>query len=320
MLNMAVSPCVEVDIYVSENSDTPSNRVRIHAVDYGEVFFMTPEKPDYSLHPLLQGAVSSLPIPEDKKLDISIRSSFPAGSATGTSASVCVALLGALDVLSSKRHSPVAIAALAHRVETDKLHLQSGIQDQLCAAVGGVCDIRMHKYPEARVFRLSLSEEIIKKLDLQLCLIYLGTLHRSSDIHERVIESFRGGTSRKELLRNLRSLAEAGKSSLKSEDLVQFGRVMIENNELQRSLHPELISKKADAVIKIAKKYGAFGWKVNGAGGEGGSLTVLSGPDRMSRKNMIFDIKSLGYGISHLPSRLSSVGLKVNIDPVLKPQ
>lgn len=309
VLNMAVSPCVEVDISVFDNQEWTSNRVRVHAVDYGEIFHINPEKPDYAIHPLIQGAVSSLPIPKEQELDIHIRSFFPAGSAIGTSASVCVALLGALDALSSRKHSAGAIAALAHQVETDKLHQQSGIQDQICAAYGGVCDIRMLKYPEAQVSRVSLSEKLIEDLNHQLCLIYLGSGHRSSDIHERVIESLNKGGSQVGLLKELRILAEEGKSSLISENLAHFGRVMVNNNELQRALHPELISEEADAVIKIAEKYSALGWKVNGAGGQGGSLTVLSSQDRESRKGMITAIQDLGHGIRHLPICLSADGL-----------
>jgi D-glycero-alpha-D-manno-heptose-7-phosphate kinase len=106
-------------------------------------------------------------------------------------------------------------------------------------------------------------------------------------------------------------LAEEGKSSLISEDLAAFGRVMVNNNELQRALHPDLISEEADAVIKIAEKFGALGWKVNGAGGKGGSLTVLSSQDRMLRQGMITDIENLGYGIRYLPTCLSADGLLI---------
>ncbi len=311
VLNMAVSPCVEVDISVFDNRKGTPNRVRVHSVDYGEVFHINPDKPDYSIHPLIQGSVGSLPIPEDQKLDIHNRSFFPAGSAVGTSASVCVALLGALDALFSRKHSAGAIAGLAHKVEIDKLNQQSGIQDQICSAYGGVCDIHIWKYPEARVKSVTLSQKLREYLNHQLCLIYLGSAHSSSDIHKRVIKSLKKGGSQVGLLKEFRILAEEGKSSLMSEDLAAFGRVMVNNNELQRALHPDLISEEADAVIKIAEKFGAFGWKVNGAGGEGGSLTVLSNQDRESRKGMITEIQALGHGIRNLPICLSADGLLI---------
>jgi D-glycero-alpha-D-manno-heptose-7-phosphate kinase len=52
---------------------------------------------------------------------------------------------------------------------------------------------------------------------------------------------------------------------------------MIENTEAQERLHPDLVSREARQIIEIAKHHKALGWKVNGAGGEGGSLTILTG-------------------------------------------
>ncbi len=86
---------------------------------------------------------------------------------------------------------------------------------------------------------------------------------------------------------------------------------MIENNECQRALLPELISSEADAVIEVAKQSRASGCKVNGAGGRGGSLTILAGPDDGHRRKMLQDIISLGKGIRLLPAFLSPLGLTV---------
>ena len=118
ILNMAVVPGVEVEIAVSDNDKRRPDRVMIHAVNYGESFRFTPEDPDYGSHPLLQGAVNSIPPPRESSLEITIRSAVPAGISTGTSASACVALLGALDRLSPERRPPEEIARLAHEVET----------------------------------------------------------------------------------------------------------------------------------------------------------------------------------------------------------
>lgn len=71
------------------------------------------------------------------------------------------------------------------------------------------------------------------------------------------------------------------------------------------------MTSEADAVIKIAEKFGALGWKVNGARGQGGSLTVLSSQDRESRKDMITEIQALGHGIRYLPICLSADGLLI---------
>ena len=59
---------------------------------------------------------------------------------------------------------------------------------------------------------------------------------------------------------------------------------MAANTEAQAQLHPALVGTEARRVIEIAKEHGALGYKVNGAGGEGGSLTLLCGEDSAQRQ------------------------------------
>ena len=311
VLNIGVSPLVEVRIRVFENEKRREDRVLVHAENYGDTFLVNPEHPDYNRHPLLQGAINSLPIPKELEFEILLSSHVPAGCSTGTSASVCVALLGGLDFLSPRRHSLDEIVSLAHGVETEKLGLQSGIQDQICAAYGGVCFIHMYNYPKANVLKLELKDTIKEDLNQRLFLIYLGKAHSSSALHEQVIAFLERKGSQFKIIQELRDLAERAKDLLLKGDLDSFGRVMIENNECQRSLHPGLISAEANSIIEIAKKYRAFGWKVNGAGGKGGSLTILAAREERLRKNLLQEISSLKMGIKSIPISLAFSGLEV---------
>jgi len=311
VLNTAVDPGVDVEIKVTRNVEKKKERISVDAKNLGQTFLVDPDNPRYDKYPLLQAAICSLPVPKDLKLDIQIDSCIPAGSSTGTSGSVCVALLGALDQIALRKHSAKEIASLAHRVETEKLGWQSGIQDQICAAYGGVCFIDMYRYPEARVSKLKLRKQVRKALNSRLCLIYLGSGHSSSLLHEEVIRLLENKGSGFSLINKMKELArEAGHCLLKG-DLDFFGKIMKENNECQRSLHPGLISEQADSVIRIAGKYNAPGWKVNGAGGEGGSLTILCSDNPDHKKKMLEEINSLGKGIKHIPVSLNPQGLEV---------
>jgi D-glycero-alpha-D-manno-heptose-7-phosphate kinase len=91
---------------------------------------------------------------------------------------------------------------------------------------------------------------------------------------------------------------------------------MIENTEAQRSLHPELIGASHQQIIDIAKEHGALGWKVNGAGGEGGSVTLLSGPDRPARYSMLRTIESANASYRDITIRLNPFGLRVWDSPL----
>ena len=93
-------------------------------------------------------------------------------------------------------------------------------------------------------------------------------------------------------------------------DIDSLGRAMIANTEAQRSLHPDLVGQKASQVIESAIASGAVGWKVNGAGGDGGSVTVLSASSE-NKEQLDRRIAGLCETYRVLPIRVSSVGLRV---------
>jgi len=311
VLNLAVAPPVEVQIRARKNEEETEERVLVHATNYGETFSVVPERPASRPHAFLQHTIGMIPIPWEWRLEIDIFSPVPAGISTGTSASVCVALLGALSFFVGRTIPPDEGAALAHRVETEKLGQQSGIQDQICAARGGVTFIRMFEYPRAEITGLELRPSIWEELNRRIGLVYLGKPHQSSATHEEVIALLEKGGPLFGRLERMRKLAEDARDHLLRGDLESYGRVMAENNECQRGLYAGLISPEADLVIEAARRYGASGWKVNGAGGQGGSLAVLAGPDDSLRRRMLEAINSLGGGIRVLPASLSAAGLQV---------
>jgi D-glycero-alpha-D-manno-heptose-7-phosphate kinase len=85
---------------------------------------------------------------------------------------------------------------------------------------------------------------------------------------------------------------------------------MIANTEAQRSLHPELVGVDARRVIEFAAAQGAVGWKVNGAGGDGGSVTILSAT-RETKEALEHRVAVLDKGYRVLPIQVSTVGLEV---------
>ncbi len=310
VLNMAVVPPVEVQIKVFENKEKRKKRVLLHTENYGESFWVNPDRPASFPHPFLQHIVARLAPPEHLKLEVNLFSPVPAGISTGTSAAVCVALLGALSFLKHGRVVLKDIIFLAHRVETEDLKQQSGVQDQICAAYGGVCFIHMHRYPQARVEKMVLEPNVWEELDRRLCLVYLGRPHLSSAIHERVIARLERGGPEWRTLERMKQLPALAKTALLDADLEALGAVMVENTECQRSLYRELVSVGADAVAALARKYRASGWKVNGAGGKGGSMTILASPDDGLKRSMLREIVELGKGIRPLQASLSPNGLE----------
>jgi D-glycero-alpha-D-manno-heptose-7-phosphate kinase len=306
VLNLAVAPAVKVRVEVLGNPAGSPERVLIRALNYGEAFSFVPEEPGPASGPfaLLRHSVGAFAVPEDVKLEISVFSPVPPGFATGTSASVCVALLGALDRLTDGGRTPDALAALAHGIETGKLGRQCGIQDQIAAARGGVSFIRVTRYPASEVETLILDPEVRDDLDRRLRLVGLGGARDSSALHERVIAELEKGGPARSGLDELSRLAEAARDGLLGGDLERYGRIMSDNNECQRSLAEGIVPPEADAVIGVARKHAASGWKVNGAGGPGGSMTLLAGPDASAARALDLEIEVLGRGIRMMPVSL----------------
>jgi D-glycero-alpha-D-manno-heptose-7-phosphate kinase len=283
----------------------------IHAENYGERYAVHLDQPGWDRHPLLEAAIELMGLPMDLSFQVTIFSDAPSGASTGTSAAVTVALIGALGELTPGRLTPHEVAYMAHSVEVDMLEQQCGIQDQLCSAYGGVNYIEMFDYPHAIVSQIRVPNGIWWELERRLVLVYLGQSHKSSSVHEKVIRALEDAGPNCQALDDLRATARPSRDAVYAGDFVALGQTMIANTQAQGRLHPDLISADAQKVIDIAKSHGAIGWKVNGAGGEGGSVTLLCNPHSAARRTMIREIEEENPLYRNIPIYLSRYGLRV---------
>jgi D-glycero-alpha-D-manno-heptose-7-phosphate kinase len=224
-------------------------------------------------HPILEAAVAALAPPGTTVIDIA--DTNEPGSGLGSSAAVMVALMGALLAASGGTEEPNAIAALAHRVETST-GKESGVQDHVAAVFGGISRIEID-YPDAVRSAVRVDDATLAGLSARLHTISFGRPHVSGPMHEQVIARLAAepGSSRLDAMRDAAFLAV---EALEAGDLDGYGDAMVRNHEAMRAMHPALVSADAAALVEVGQRFGARGWKVNGAGGEGGSMVVL-GPD-----------------------------------------
>jgi len=311
IFNIAVSPYAQVQIAVFARAER-EHQVTIHAENFGDHYSFNPNKlSGWLKHPLLEASIKRMGVPEDLAIEVTLYSKAPAGGGTGTSAAVTVALIGALDALSDDRMSAHEAAIIAQAVEALDLGQQCGIQDQLCAAYGGINFIEIQQYPHATVTQLKLPSSTLWELEGRLTLIYLGKAHSSSDVHDKVIAELEAAGPDCKQINDLRLTAPKSRDALHAGDFPALGRAMIENTEAQRRLHPDLVSADAQWVITNAKAHGALGWKVNGAGGDGGSVTLLCGPDRTAKRIMLREIEAENAAFQVIPIRLDQHGLRI---------
>ena len=320
VLHIGVSPYAQVEMAVYPRQ-ARREQIEIYAQNFDQRFNvrlgLDPMAYRRLPHPLLQATLACLGVPDHLAVEIKLFSTMPGGASTGTSAAVTVALAAALDHLRGGCMSPYQLAALAHKIEIEWLGQQCGIQDQLCSAFGGIQVVDMHRYPHATVTPLALSREVSLELEQRLSLVYLGTTHKSSQVHDIVIAALEDAGPQAPQLKRLRAVVPKGRDALLRGDFVAFGLAMIENHKAQRSLHPALISPVAEKVVEIAQVYDVLGWKVNGAGGDGGSLTLLSGPRRDVQRAMLADITADNPAVRVIPIKLTSTGAQTWSAPSL---
>lgn len=273
-------------------------------------------------HPLLEHAVAAVledvDLPAGRGIDVTIASAVRPGASLGTSASVVVALVAALDALvgdgAIAADGPAAIAEVAHRVETMRAGREAGVQDQWAAAFGGAGLMSINPYPSVTREPVVLDPVTVAALDDRLVTVVFAP-HDSSVVHGHVITdmvtcSSEGHDRSRLALRRLSALAGDAADALGAGDLDRWGAVLTEATEAQRRLRPELVGTAHDRAIEAAARAGATGWKVNGAGGEGGSLTVLAA-DAMSASRLRADLASADPGWSVLALRVAEAGVTV---------
>ena len=301
--NIAVDPGVECIIRVMEQNDNAP--ITIYAENFGERFRLGEGKG----FTLIEAAVGSMPVPSNVSLEISVFSEVPPGASMGTSASVLVALVGALDLLTPGQMSFAEIARKAHEVEETTLKRQSGVQDQIASSFGGINFVEIVGYPLSTVSPIKLSDRFLWELESRLVTFFLGKGHDSDETHRQVIAACEEGT-RESSLEKLRESAIAGKNALYAEDISAFGVAMNQNLAAQQELHADLVGLEAQRLISSANHFGAVGAKVNGAGGDGGTITILSTSDPVRQREMIGTIISELPEVRVLPTKFNHTGIR----------
>ena len=233
---------------------------------------------------------------------VQVRSDAPPASGLGSSAALGVAAIGALSRYHGRHLLAQEVARESQLLEVEELKLESGVQDQLASAYGGVSFMEV-EYPNARVLPVPLSPAVRGELEDRFVLVYTGRSHFSSAMHQKVIneaDRHRGNFD------DLARAAVLGKEALLRGDLDAFAAAMNANWAAQKGLHPDITTPEIEALHRAAFAAGAVGFKANGAGG-GGTVTILAGQDHthLVRRAVV------ELGMIVLPSQIDTTGLQV---------
>jgi D-glycero-alpha-D-manno-heptose-7-phosphate kinase len=264
--------CIDLYSYV-RILESGKNSIRIFAENLGKTVMIDRfEDIEYNGElDLIKAAIKRLEI--EGGLDIYVKAEAPPGCGTGTSASIAVTLVSALATYKGLQLNPKEISTLAHKLETEELGLESGVQDQYAAAFGGINFMEV-KYPNVKLTNIKLRERRIFELESQFILVYLSS-RSSSEMHTAVIKNYkRGDPNTLNSFDIMKECAYNMKNAIYS-DIIDVGKVMNRNWEAQKKLHPLMVNTVISKAEEIAKNNGAIGFKCNGAGG-GGTVIILA--------------------------------------------
>jgi len=207
------------------------------------------------------------------------------GTGIGSSSSCAVGVLNALHVWKGERVGARQLAREAVHVEREVLKEPGGIQDQYSAAYGGLNLIQVSRDGSVSVQSLSIDHDGLEALNEHLMLFFTGIERRSADIHVAQASELDAHLHDYD---RMRDLALETAKALESLDFPEVGHLMDENWQLKRGLSDGITSPAIDRAYNLARKNGALGGKLLGAGG-GGFLFFLVPPRKMRQLRRVLE-------------------------------
>ena len=214
--------------------------------------------------------------------DLWVHSDAPPGSGLGSSSTLVVALIGVMSEWLGRPLTAYDVAELAYRIERVDLGLAGGRQDQYAAAFGGFNFVEFG--PDATVVNpLRIRADVLNELEYRLLLCYMGQTRQSAKIIERQTAAYRAGEAPVvEALRRLKSETLEMKKALLLGKVDALGELLHEAWESKKRLDEGISNSHVDRLYRLARREGAIGGKMPGAGG-GGYFLLLTRFDRKHR-------------------------------------
>ncbi|HEX9372921.1 MAG TPA: GHMP kinase [Roseiflexaceae bacterium] len=278
---LVVSAAIARYCYVRA-TEPPDRRIRLFSADYGVAqtfepgMIPAPEQP-LSLPKAAIGCFAGRGLCE-RGVDLVLSSDLPPGTGLGSSSAMAVALVRALAAYTGTAIDAAGAAALACAIEIDRLGMPIGRQDQYASAFGGLNSI-LFTASGVRVEPIELPPDAIAALSRRLLLFSTGQRRDSAGILRQQQRDSAGSPAVIESLHRIKGLALEIRAALLAGDLDRFGQLLDQSWQIKRCLSDKISSSAIDRWYATARRAGALGGKIAGAGG-GGFLMLYCPPAR----------------------------------------
>ncbi|MFL5741159.1 MAG: dehydrogenase [Flavisolibacter sp.] len=273
------------------------NRIILEANDRTEIesFPFTGELPINGHLDLLKGVYNAIQkdfghVKSGFKLSTFVDA--PAGSGLGTSSTLVVAIIGVFAEMMRLPLGEYDVAHYAFEIERNRLQLAGGKQDQYAATFGGVNFMEFYEGDKVIVNPLRIKQQYLFELENNLVLYYTSTSRESARIIEQQSENV---VSKKEqsieAMHQLKHQSQMMKEALLKGRLNEFGQILDFGYQQKRKMAEGISNPLMEDIYDTAKKAGATGGKISGAGGGGFMIFYCPGT---TKYRVIESLKQFG--------------------------
>jgi D-glycero-alpha-D-manno-heptose-7-phosphate kinase len=239
-------------------------------------------------------------------LSMFLASEIPPGTGLGSSSTVTVAIIKALSTACGEHLDKGQLAELACRIEIEEMGMPIGKQDQYAAAFGGLNEIEFSA-GGCRVTPLEIAWEIRQRLQSNLMLFFTGHARNSADIlKEQTQASRKSSSGTVEALHRVKAMVASVRDCLVTGDLTAFGELLHENWMQKKRFAPGVSNPLIDESYETARRLGAVGGKITGAGG-GGFLMLYCDLPHQAAVTEALEV----LGLRRMDFRFDSSGARV---------
>lgn len=229
-------------------------------------------------HPLVRASLEFLDIRGG--IEITTIADIPSrGSGLGSSSSFTVGLLNALNAYKGRYVSREQLGEDSCHIELERCRQPIGKQDQYAAAFGGLNFIEFNRNDSVVVSPIICNRNTTRTLEKNLLVLYTGTTRSASTVLQRQSEHVEGSQQARKTLRRMVDLALQMRDELHRDCTTSIGEILHEGWMLKKTIDAGISSTSIDDWYAKARKAGASGGKILGAG-SGGFLLFYAEKER----------------------------------------
>jgi D-glycero-alpha-D-manno-heptose-7-phosphate kinase len=230
-------------------------------------------------HPIFREALTMTGI--DQGIELVSIADLPANTGLGSSSAFTVALLNALHAYKREFVSSRQLAEEACHLEIDVLREPVGKQDQYIAAFGNVTAFTFEPDGSVHVEPVPARDEVLDELESNLLIVWSGIERPArivlSEQGERLKDEEEDVVAR---MHRIKALGHDVYRLLVDGDVDRYGEILHEHWLQKRRLASKMTDDVIDEHYESARKAGAIGGKLMGAGGGGFFMLYVRPADR----------------------------------------